>query len=193
MNIKSKIPVREIMTRKLITVSPDASLSDTAKVMRKNDIGGILVEKKGEPVGIFTEKDMVDIVAKGKNPASVKVKDVMSSSLITIGPEQSILDAAQLMTKKKIRKLPVKDKGKLIGIVTADDIVRIAPREVELLLELAAIKSGSAVDSGFAGELEATEGECETCGNYSGNLRKTENEEYVCSDCYNAEEHEEEE
>ncbi|HIJ97987.1 TPA: hypothetical protein H1009_02760, partial [archaeon] len=74
--------------------------------------------------------------------------------------------------------------------ITADDIVRIAPREVELLLELAAIKSGAA----FGGETpNLTEGECDAFGNYSDNLRRTDNEEYVCNDCYGKEENEEEE
>ncbi len=191
MNVKSKIPVRDIMTTKLITISADENLSEAAKVMSKNNIGGILVEKKGEPVGILTEKDFVNTVSKGKNPLVTKVKDAMSSPLITIGPEQSILDAAQLMTKKKIRKLPVKNKGRLVGIITADDIVRIAPREVELLLELAAIKTGAAFEA--EGTPSLTEGECDTCGNYSDNLQRTENEEYVCADCYSAEGQEEEE
>lgn len=193
MKIKSKIPVRDVMTSKVITVGPDATLVEAAKMMMKHDIGGVLVEKKGEPVGIITEKDFTIAISKGKNPASAKVKDVMSSSLITIGPEQSILDAAHLMTKKKIRKLPVKNKGRLVGIITAEDIIRVAPREIELLLELAAIKSGDVhemVDE-FR-ERDLTEGECDVCGNYSDRLRKTDNEEYICNDCYTEEETEEE-
>ncbi|HIJ97801.1 TPA: CBS domain-containing protein [archaeon] len=194
MNVKSKIPVRDIMTTKLITISSDATLAEASKVMSKNDIGGILVEKKGDLVGIFTEKDLVNSVSKGKNPTSIKLKDAMSSPLITIEPDQSILDAAQLMTKNKIRKLPVKNKGKLVGIITADDIVRIAPREIELLLELASIKTGAAFGEGeFKGATRLTEGDCDTCGNYSDNLRRTDSEEYVCNDCYSKEEAEEEE
>jgi len=83
-------------------------------------------------------------------------------------------------------------KGKLVGIITADDIVRVAPREIELLLELAAIKGGSGLGDETIGA-NMTEGECETCGNYSDRLKKTENDEYVCNDCYNTEEKEEEE
>ena len=88
----------------------------------------------------------------------------------------------------------MKNKGKLVGIITADDIVRIAPREIELLLELASIKTGAAFGEGeFKGATRLTEGDCDTCGNYSDNLRRTDSEEYVCNDCYSKEEAEEEE
>lgn len=194
MKLKSKIPVREVMTSKVITIPPDSTLEDAAKLMIKNDIGGVVVAKGAEPIGIITEKDFTIIIAKGKNPLTTKIKDVMSKPLITISPEQSILDTARLMTQKKIRKLPVESKGKLVGIITAEDIVRVAPREIELLLELAAIKSDEAKEAldEFA-ERGTTEGECEICGNHSDYLHPSEDGTYICGDCREKEEGEEEE
>ncbi len=190
--MKSQIPVRDVMTSKVITISPDETLEDAAKLMIKHDIGGVVVEMKGEPVGIVTEKDFTIAISKGKNPLSTKVKDSMSSPLITIGPAQSILDAAHLMTKKKVRKLPVKDKGQLVGIITAEDIVKVAPREIELLLELAAIKNEDVREEAEQFSEKGTEGECETCGNYSDYLYKLEDGTFVCSDCRESDEKEEE-
>ena len=193
--MKSKLPVQDAMTSKVITISPDATLEEAAKLMLKHDIGGVVVEKKGEPIGIVTEKDFTKVISKGKNPLETKVKDAMSSPLITIGPEQSILDAARLMTKEKVRKLPVKNKGTLVGIITAEDIVRVAPKEIELLLELASIKAQDVVDSaGIREEFaeQGSEGECEICGNYSDYLSKMEDGTYVCGECKETEEGEEE-
>ncbi|HIJ98463.1 TPA: CBS domain-containing protein, partial [archaeon] len=186
MDIKSKIPVQDAMTSRVITASPDATLEDIAKLMLKHDIGGVVIEKKGEPLGIVTEKDFTNVISKGKNPLAVKAGDAMSSPLITIDPEQSILDAARLMTKKKVRKLPVKSKGKLIGIITAEDIVRVAPKEIELLLELASIKAQDVMESAGVPEEFAekgSEGECEICGNYSDYLYHLEDGTYVCGEC----------
>ncbi len=193
MQIKSKLSVRDAMTSKVITIIPDATLEDAAKLMIKRDIGGLVVEKKGEPVGIITEKDFTISIAKGKVPSKVKVKDVMSSPLITVPPEESILDAAHLMSKKKIRKLPVKSKGRLVGIITSEDIARVAPKEIELLTELAVLKGGEAGPESEEFREHGTEGECETCGNYSDYLSKLEDGTYVCGECKETEEGKEEE
>ena len=196
MNVKSKIPVRDVMTTRVITATPDASLEEIAKLMLKHDIGGVVIEKNGEPVGIITEKDFTTTISKGKNPLATKAKEVMSSPLITISPDQNILEAARFMTKKKVRKLPVEEKGRLVGIITAEDIVRVAPQEIELLLELAAIKAQEGTEEGGAEEEFAergTEGECEKCGNYSDYLYKLEDGTYVCGECREADEGEEEE
>ncbi len=196
MDIKSKIPIRDVMTSKVITAAPDMSLEEIAKLMLKHDIGGVVITKNGDPIGIVTEKDFTLVISKGKNPLTTKAKDAMSSPLITIGPEQNIMEAARMMTKKKVRKLPVKDKGRLVGIITAEDIVRVAPREIELLLELASIKAQDVIESAGIGEEFAergSEGECEICGNYSDYLYELEDGTYVCGDCREAEEGKEEE
>ncbi len=191
--MKSKISVMDAMTSKVITISPDLTLEDAAKTMIAKDIGGLVVETKGNPVGIITEKDFTIAIAKAKNPAKTYIKDVMSTSLVTISPDESILDAARLMTLKKIRKLPVKSKGRLVGIITSEDIARVAPREIELLTELAALKGGEAGPGKEEFRESGTEGECETCGNYSDYLFKLEDGTYVCGECRETEEGKEEE
>jgi len=185
--MQSKIPVREAMTNKVITIAPSESVSNVAKLMLKHTIGGIVVAEKGNPIGIVTERDFIDLIADQSNLSKLTVKDVMSSPLITIAPTASVVDAAKLMTKSRTRKLPVKSKDRLIGIITAEDIVKIAPREIELLLELAAIKGGGLAEDEFI--QTPMEGECEVCGNYSDLLREV-NEQFVCSDCLDSEQKE---
>lgn len=176
--MKGKISVRDVMVAPVITITPDKTLVDVAKLMLKHEIGGVVVVENGDPIGIITEYDFVKLMATNTLPSKIKIKEVMSTPLITVSPNLSILDAARLMTKSKTRKLPVKSKNELIGIITAEDIVKVAPREIELLLELASIKS--------MGEEEflqsPTEGECENCGNYSDYLYQVGGMS-VCSEC----------
>ncbi|MFH1425083.1 MAG: CBS domain-containing protein [archaeon] len=174
----SRISVRDAMTRKVITVTPGDNVSDAAKLMVKHELGGLVVLTGGEPVGIVTERDLLDVLANDKLPSKIKILEVMAKPLITISPDDSIMDAAKTMQKNKIRKLPVQENGELIGILSAEDIVRIAPREIELLLELAAIKAQDT--SGFL--QSGTEGDCEVCGNYAEYLEQV-GDAHVCQDC----------
>jgi len=177
--MKTDISVKDAMTRRVITITPDKTLADSAKIMKKHDIGCLVVTEGKEPLGIITEYDFVRIAAKGKAPVEVKVQQIMSSPLITISPNESLFDAAKQMSKQGIRKLPVNVNGKLVGIITAEDIVRVAPQEIELLLELAAMKA-----EGMPGRLSGgpDEGECELCGNYSSDLTR-KGGSCVCSEC----------
>jgi CBS domain-containing protein len=176
--MQSKISVRDAMVTNVITISKNASVVYAAKVMLEHNIGGLVVVEEKEPIGIITEKDFTKVLSRNEDPSSLKVEDTMSKELITISPNTSILDAAKLMTTKGIRKLPVKEDGKLVGILTAEDIVRVAPKEIELLLELATIKSQDS--SEFL--QSSTEGICEVCGNYSDYLYLV-GDVYMCPEC----------
>ena len=180
--MKIDVPVREAMVTNVITISPDSSVVEAAKKMIDKDLGGLVIIEKKKPVGIITEHDFLGVVAKMPNPIEVKVKDIMSSPLITISPNSSILEAARLMNESKIRKLPVKDNEKLVGIITAEDIVRVAPKEIELLKELAKLKSESPRSEFLQ---QPTSGECEMCGNYSDYLYDVD-DTYVCGECKRA-------
>lgn len=177
--MKIDVPVREAMVTDVITISPDSTIVDAAKKMIGKDLGGLVIMKGGVPIGMITEHDFLNVVASKPNPTDVKVKDIMSSPLITIGPNSSIMDAARLMSESKIRKIPVKDKDKLVGIITAEDIIRVAPKEIELLKELAKLKSSDARRTFLQ---QPTSGECEMCGNYSEYLDDVD-DTYVCNEC----------
>ena len=123
--------VKEIMSPKVFTITPEASMDKAAKVMGEKHIGSLIVEKYDTPVGIVTERDLLTkIFAQGKDPRDEQVEKAMSYPLVTICLTAKIKEAAQMMIKKKGR-LAVFDCGKLMGIVTASDLIRSLPEIAE--------------------------------------------------------------
>jgi CBS domain-containing protein len=119
--------VRDIMSQEVIRIAPEASMAEAAGIMGEKHIGSLIVTKYETPVGIVTERDLLSkVLALGKELKEEKVESVMSYPLITIGPMAKIKEAAQMMIQKKGR-LAVFDCGKLIGIVTASDLIRSLP------------------------------------------------------------------
>ena len=113
-----------IMTKPVKTVGPGETIASAADMMKRNRIGSLVVIKKDEPVGIVTERDIAyKLVAEGKG-ADTKVKEVMSTDLKTISEDKPLMDAAKLMAAHVIRRLPVVEKGKVVGIVAIEDIMR---------------------------------------------------------------------
>ncbi|MFQ5572981.1 MAG: CBS domain-containing protein [Nitrosopumilaceae archaeon] len=120
---QSVICVKDIMTSQVISVDSSVSVNDAAKMMENSEVGAIIVMEGEEPRGIITDRDFAIKIAAHAYPIDTPVRRVMSFPLITIGPEEPISVAADLMSTRKIRKLPVVDEDKIIGIVTATDLV----------------------------------------------------------------------
>jgi CBS domain-containing protein len=116
--------VKDIMTKEVVTIDNSKSVFEAAELMSSKGLGCLIVVIKGFPVGIITERDIVRrIVAKRSSP-DVKVVEVMTKKLITVGPDTSLKEAARVMSNNKIRRLPVLKDNKLVGIVVASDFVR---------------------------------------------------------------------
>jgi CBS domain-containing protein len=130
--------VKEIMTTDVKTIRPEDNIKRLAEMMVKNKIGSlVVVEGSGEVVGIATERDIIeDIILLGKSPEEVKVRDVMTKDIITVNPGDTLEEAAEVMVEHKIKKLPVIDKGRLVGIVTATDLIAYENRLVEKISSL---------------------------------------------------------
>jgi CBS domain-containing protein len=123
--------VKEIMSRDVVTIIPEATMAEAARMMGEKHIGSLIVKKYETPVGIVTERDLLSkVLALGKELAEEKVENVMSYPLITISVTAKIKEAAQMMLQKKGR-LAVFDGGKLVGVVTASDLVRSLPEVPE--------------------------------------------------------------
>ncbi len=123
--------VKDVMTRNVLVVPPDTTVSDAAKLMASENRGSIVVMDGTSPVAIVTESDLFKkVVAKDLEPKEVRVRDVMSSPLISIDPEQPLRNAAKLMVEKEIRRLPVVESNRLVGILTAADLARLEPHEL---------------------------------------------------------------
>lgn len=128
--------VKEIMSRDVITINPEATMREAAVLMGRKHIGSLIVNKYRTPVGIVTERDLLTKILRcGKDPAKEKVEDNMAYPLITIPSDTRIKEAAQEMYKKKSR-LVVFDGGTLKGIVTASDLIRSMPEVPETQVQV---------------------------------------------------------
>ena len=107
------------------SIAPDTFVYDALKLLAEKNIGALLVMHKEKVVGIFSERDYArKIVLKGESSRTTTVKDVMTSGVITVTPEQSIDECMALMTDKHVRHLPVIEKGNLIGLISIGDVVK---------------------------------------------------------------------
>jgi len=117
--------VKNVMAKPVITIDKDSSVREAAKIMSEKGIGCIVVTDKGKPVGITTERDMLQgVVAKGLDASKLKMENIMSKPLITINGNVPIINAIRVMEKNSVRRLLVVEKGKIVGIVTQRDLLR---------------------------------------------------------------------
>ena len=122
------LKVKDVMVTDLVTIKANISVKKAVKVMNDFEIGCLIVVKNGEAIGIITERDILRrIVVEGRDPEKTLVGDIMSQPLIVTSPETSLEEAIEAMFKHKIKKLPVVEGGKLVGLVTFTDIARIQP------------------------------------------------------------------
>jgi CBS domain-containing protein len=175
------VKIKNIMKKYVITIGPDAMLSDVAKVMSNNKIGSLVVVSKGRPTGIVTDSDIVNTVSEGRNPNSVKISDLKKKrDLISVTPEDSMMDVIKIMVKNNIKRLPVIENEKLVGIVTEKELLLVSPELVEVLSEKLKARCG------MVAKPEAIiSGICEECGEYSDELKNDEEGRWTCPDCTN--------
>ncbi|MBI5051414.1 CBS domain-containing protein [Candidatus Micrarchaeota archaeon] len=141
----SELTVGDVMTKKVVVLPMGKNVGDAARLMKKHNIGSVIVVEKdatNRAKGIITERDIVlKIIAGGKNPYETEVDKVMSTPLRVVKPKTSIEDAARAMKKNRVKRLPVvNDKNELIGVISEGDMMRIFPAVIDLLEERAALK-----------------------------------------------------
>jgi len=128
--------VEDYMTKEVVFANLTESLQSAAAKMAERDIGSIVVVEEGKPVGIVTERDFVRrVAALGKDSRTLTVTDIMSTPLVTVGPECDINTAAKIMTDNNIKRLPVVEGERLIGIITSFDIAKVIAEEAHPLLQ----------------------------------------------------------
>ena len=123
---KLDLAVKEVMRASPLTVPAAASVLQAAKAMEEEDASCVFVQSKGEIVGIVTERDIARrVVAKGLSPAKTQVKGIMTSPIIVVSTDTKIEDALGIMSKNRVRRLPVMDASKaLAGVVGVADIAK---------------------------------------------------------------------
>jgi CBS domain-containing protein len=171
------IKVRDAMVNRVVTAMPGQTVLEGSKIMKKEDVGSLIICDGSKPTGIVTREDIVNkITALNLQASKVPLKDIMSCKLVSCTPDQDISEAAALMSKHKYERIPVVSMGKLIGIISTREIAKVAPSALEVLTEHLRIEEGPQVFE------ETTSGECELCGNYSDELQNV-NDKWVCESC----------
>ncbi|ASJ00475.1 CBS domain-containing protein [Thermococcus gorgonarius] len=170
----AEITVGQIVKRKAVLVRPDDTIHKAARILARNKVGSaVVVDENEEIVGIITDRDILDkVVAKGKDPKNVLVKEVMTKKPVTIEDDYTIQDAIDKMMEKGIRRLLVTRLGKPVGFVTAADL-------------LAALNTYNHEEEEESKEETEVYGICEICGQY-GPLYKVYiegGEKWVCESC----------
>ena len=182
---KGNVLVREAMKGNPFTVKPKTSVKEVAIIMREKGIGNCIVVSD-KPLGIITESDIIKkVVAENLKASEVNVEDIMSSPIIVVDPYAPLEEAMKTMGKCNIRRLPVVEKGKLIGIITNKDISKISPILHEISREWYDI---SKRDELYI-RRQVFSGKCEDCSTLSTNLKNIDGR-LLCEDCIDALEYE---
>ncbi|VVB67185.1 Inosine-5'-monophosphate dehydrogenase [Candidatus Norongarragalina meridionalis] len=133
--METGVKAGDCMRRSLVTISEDASMYEAARVMTEAKVGGLLVtDSKKKIYAIMTDDDIVRKAVATKK-MDLKVKDIASKPLVGVSASADINEAAKLMGQKNIKRLAVFDAGKIVGIMSERDIVRISPSLYDLIAE----------------------------------------------------------
>jgi CBS domain-containing protein len=115
--------VRDVMTLGVRTVEPSQSLAEAAEIMKGEDVGSVPVVEDGRLVGIVTDRDIViRAVAERRDPQAVRVDEIASRDVVTVEAEQDLDDALALMARHQVRRLPVVEKERLVGMLAQADV-----------------------------------------------------------------------
>ncbi len=131
--------VRQILDAKghdVATIGPDATVYNAIKKLADENIGSLVVMDDGKIVGIVTERDYArNVILKGKASPTTLVKDIMSTRVVCVGPEQSVEECMAVMTDKAIRHLPVLESKRLVGMVSIGDLVKSIIGDQKFIIE----------------------------------------------------------
>ncbi len=121
--VKGSVQLRDIMQRDVVTAGKEISIVEASKLMEEHDISCVVIEKDEVPLGIVTERDMVRKVIIQGMDRNTSVEKIMTSPLVTLGMTEEVIRGVKLMVENGMRRLPVVENGKLVGIVTATDVL----------------------------------------------------------------------
>ncbi|HUH79227.1 MAG TPA: CBS domain-containing protein [Methanoregula sp.] len=171
---ETRVPLSEVMRSNPTMINVDASVAKAARAMCNEEVGSVIIMEDGRPIGIVTEEDInCKVVAKDLRPSTVQVSKIMSTPLITVSADKTVGDAAHMMVKHKVRRLPVVDTAdKVIGIVTVRDILTVSNEVNDLMADLIEINREEIVDVGM----------CNRCSKMSDDLKRVDNV-MLCSRC----------
>ena len=176
-NMTTRVLVRDIMNSPVISASPHDTIKDIATKMKEERIGSIVIMENEKALGIVTDWDIVsNAVVKDVKPTMVKASDIMQKLHIIEG-EEGITEAARILRQHNIKRLGVVYKNRLVGIISASDVIAVTPDLVDVISEKAAVMRGEIGRS--AGNIS---GYCDECGEWSDLLQFGEGT-FSCEEC----------
>jgi CBS domain-containing protein len=176
-NMTTRVLVRDIMNSPVISASTEASIKDIAIKMKEEKIGSIVIMDKEEPLGIVTDWDIVsNAVVKDVKPSLLNASDIMQQ-LHTIEGEEGVTEAARVLRKHNIKRLGVVYKNRIVGIISASDVIAVTPDLVDVISEKSALIRGETGRS-----MGNVSGYCDECGEWSDLLQYNEGR-FTCEEC----------
>jgi len=179
MEMDTKVTVHDAMTSSVITADPKTSVADAAVLMSRFKIGSLVIKSETEPEGLITESDIIEkVVSKNILASEITIGQIMTKNLIMIDPGSELNQAARVMAKNSIRRLPVVNNGMLVGILTSSDVLMVSPELTELLVENARMEN----QREYLDSEKSVPGTCELCGNYVEYLDVFDGK-FLCEEC----------
>jgi len=116
-------PIKNVMSKNVLKLAPTATLAEAARTMRDSNVGAVIVEDQGKLVGLVTDRDIVvRAIAQERDPKTTQLGDACSKTLISLGPDDDTDRAVEVMRERSVRRLPVVEKGTVVGIVSLGDL-----------------------------------------------------------------------
>ncbi len=177
-NMTTRVLVRDIMNSPVVSASAETTIRDLAIKMKDERVGSIvIINDNGNPDGIVTDWDIVsNAVIQDVKPSIIKAKNVMQK-LYTIEGEEGVTEAARILRQNRIKRLGVVYKDRLVGIISASDVIAVTPDLVDVISEKAAIIRGEIGRS--ANDIS---GYCDECGEWS-DLLQYQDGTFTCEEC----------
>lgn len=183
--IEREVSVAEVMNKAVIVMDINSDIPAIAREMVSRDAGSVVITENGKAMGIITERDLVkNIITEDKRPGEVKVIEILSTPLITVEPETSIVEASEIMLKANIKRLPVLENGKITGVISNTDILMVIPGLSTILKELIDMNREVLLSAPPVEGItdESITGICESCSYYSADLKLVDGR-YLCENC----------
>lgn len=172
-HFQTRVPLKEVMRYNPTTLESEATVARAAEVMCRDEVGSCIVLQNNLAKGMITEQDInCKVVAKDLKPGKIRVSEVMSTPLITIEADKTVGDAAHMMVENKVRRLPVVDGNKVVGIVTVRDLLSVATEINEIMSDLIEINR----------EDDMIMGVCDSCGTMSDSIKPVDGV-MLCPNC----------
>jgi len=116
-------PIRDLMTRRVVKLPGNATIVDAARSLRDSDVGSIVVEEDGKLRGLVTDRDIaIRAVAEERDPRTTRLSEICSKDLVTLSADDETDRAVEIMRKRSVRRIPIVDHGKVVGILSLGDL-----------------------------------------------------------------------